>query len=270
MPDISLFLQSVKLPVMPEVAHALIRTLNDEDADVGRVRDVISKDPALTATLLRMANSAIFGLSRSVHTLDNAISVVGMSQIRARALSICMSNVFVLPHGINRLDFWRNSMVCAGYAQWLAHHAGIDEHEAWLTGMMLRLGELSIGQHSPNLIERIEARPCKVGERWKREQEFTGFSEGQITAEIARRWDFPDEVVSALQASASPMGLDTRSPLAAVVHLSGLLADMAEVTPDAVQSLPDAIVAYLRLDLEQLITSIPHREALCETSSLSV
>ncbi len=121
MADIAPFLQSIKLPVMPEVAHALIRTLNDEDADITSVRDVIAKDPALTVTLLRMANSALFGLSRSVDTLDNAVSVVGMSQIRARALSICMTNVFVLPHGLNRLEFWRSSMlVPAMHVGWQA------------------------------------------------------------------------------------------------------------------------------------------------------
>ena len=86
MADINTFIQAVKLPVMPEVAQALIRTLTDDDADVVTVRDIIAKDPALTTTLLRMANSALFGLSRSVTTLDNAVSVVGMAQIRARAI----------------------------------------------------------------------------------------------------------------------------------------------------------------------------------------
>ena len=159
MADISEFLHAVKLPVMPEVAHALIRTLNDEDADVSTVRDVIAKDPALTATLLRMANSAIFGLSRSVNTLDNAVSVVGMSQIRARALSICLANVFVLPQGLNRLEFWRNSMACAGYAHWLAHALRMDEQQAWLTGMMQRLGEITLVQNHPAQAEGIERKP---------------------------------------------------------------------------------------------------------------
>ena len=75
MADINTFIQTVKLPVMPEAAHALIRTLNDEDADVVTVRDIIAKDPALTTTLLRMANSALFGLSRTVTTLDSAVTV---------------------------------------------------------------------------------------------------------------------------------------------------------------------------------------------------
>jgi len=159
MADINTFIQTVKLPVMPEAAHALIRTLNDEDADVVTVRDIIAKDPALTTTLLRMANSALFGLSRSVTTLDNAVSGVGMAQIRARALGICMANVFVLPPALNRLEFWSNSMAIAGYSKWLAHALGSDEQQAWLTGMMLRLGEVIIGQKAEGLIAIIELQP---------------------------------------------------------------------------------------------------------------
>ncbi|MEO7185731.1 MAG: HDOD domain-containing protein, partial [Rhodoferax sp.] len=158
------FLQSVTLPVMPEVAQALIRTLKSDDADVPMVTAIIAKDPGLTASLLRMANSAMFGLSRSVHTLDSAVSVIGMAHIRARSLSICMASGFIFPPGLDRLDFWRNSMVCAGYSKWLASHIAIDEQQAWLTGMMLRLGEIVIAQRLPETLVQIEARPCPPGE----------------------------------------------------------------------------------------------------------
>ena len=268
MAEISFFLQSVKLPVMPEVAHALIRTLNDEDADVTTVRDVISKDPALTATLLRMANSAMFGLSRSVNTLENALSVVGMSQIRARALSICMANVFALPPGLNRLEFWRNSMACAGYAQWLARSLRMDEQEAWLTGMMLRLGELTIAQHSPHLLPEIEKKPCAPTERWDRERTLAGFDEGQITAEIAQRWDFPQDLVTALRNACLPMAAPVANQLSCVVHLAGWLANVPDAKSDALAQLPADVVQVLGLELDTLASSLPDADSISDISSL--
>jgi HD-like signal output (HDOD) protein len=268
MADIAPYLQSVKLPVMPEVAHALIRTLNDEDADVITVRDVIAKDPALTATLLRMANSAIFGLSRSVTSLDSAVSVVGMSQIRARALSICIANTFALPPALNRLEFWRNSMVCAGYSKWLAGSIGMDEQQAWLTGMMLRLGQMTIAQGNARLLEEIEALPRIPGERWKRERKLLGFDEGQITAEIARRWDFPDDVTGALDAAGQPHDAKPFSRLGAVVHLGGLLADHGTPTVAELATLPTVVVQLLHLDLEKLAASMPHADTFSDISML--
>ncbi len=268
MADIAPFLQSVKLPVMPEVAHALIRTLNDEDADMISVRDIIAKDPALTATLLRIANSAIFGLSRSVNTLDSAMSVVGMSQIRARALSICMANVFVLPPPLNRLEFWRSSMVCAGYAKWLAASIGIDEQQAWLTGMMLRLGQLPIAQKNISMLEEIEQLPSKPGERWSRERKLLGFDEGKITAEIARRWDFPEAVVRGLQASGDPMATAPFSRLGGVLHLAGLMADDPAPVIQDLGGLPVPVVQALRLNVEKLSAAIPSAESFSDISAL--
>ncbi len=258
MADINAFIQTVKLPVMPEVAHALIRTLDDEDADVVMVRDIIAKDPALTTTLLRMANSALFGLSRSVTSLDSAISVVGMAQIRARALGICMAQSLILPPAINRQEFWRYSMVCAGYAKFLAGQLGLDEAQAWLTGMMLRLGELVIALHDPSLISALDAQPCAAGERWQRERAVLGFDEGQITARVARRWDFPDDVVQALDRCTDAAAAVQVSRLCAVVHLAASLADQAA----------PAVLAYLKLPLERLVGQLPDPEGFSDISSL--
>jgi HD-like signal output (HDOD) protein len=271
MPDINTFIQAVKLPVMPEVAHALIRTLNDEDADVVTVRDIIAKDPALTTTLLRMANSALFGLSRSVTTLDSAVSVVGMTQIRARALGICMSQVFKLPDTINRLEFWRYSMVCAGYAKFLAHKIRIDEQQAWLTATMLRLGELVVALQHPEVIQPIEAQPLVPGERWQRERQLIGYDEGQITAEVARRWDFPDEVVMALAHCADPLAAVGQSPLCAVVHLAAMWAEQSSdltALKASVAASPPAVLAYLGLDLAALLEEVPDPEQFSDISAL--
>ncbi len=268
MSDIATYLKSVKLPVMPEVAHALIRTLNDENTDVTTVCAVIAKDPSLTATLLRMANSAMFGLSRTVNTLDAAVNVIGMTQLRARALSICMAKVFVLPPAIDRLDFWRYSMVCAGYTRWLASKAGLDEQQAWLAGMMLRLGQLAMADQNATQAEQIELQPRAPGERWLRERKITGFDEGVVTAEIARRWDFPEDLVDALASACDPLAASHFSRLAGVVHLGALLADTATPTADTLSELPVAVMTALGLQPEKLQTSMPDAEALSDTSSL--
>src|SRR3989338_795262 len=132
MANLESFFASIKLPSMSEVAHALIQTLNDDDASVAQVRDLIAKDPALSAKLLRLANSAQFGLPRGVGTLDEAITMVGMSKVRTLALGACLSESFPSLPDLDRKEFWRSSMACAGYAQWLANRLGIDGQMAWL------------------------------------------------------------------------------------------------------------------------------------------
>jgi HD-like signal output (HDOD) protein len=260
------FLQTIEWPVMPEVGLALIRTLNDDDADIHSVGQIINKDPALTATLLRMANSAMFGLSGRVDSLEHAISVVGMSLIRARALSVCMARVVNLPVGLDRKAFWRYSMLCAGYSQWIARLCGMDEQEAWLAGMMLRLGEISLGKAKPFAVPKIEAQPIEPGERWVRQRQLIGFDEGQITAEIASHWDFPAMLVHGLRYAAQPLLSQEFSRLAAVLHLAGRLADGDTITDKALDLLPVIVLTMLKLDISTLGFNPPDAEAMADIS----
>nr|WP_315495178.1 HDOD domain-containing protein [uncultured Rhodoferax sp.] len=252
---------------MSEVAHALIQTLNDDDASVPQVRDLIAKDPALSAKLLRLANSAQFGLPRGVGTLDDAITMVGMSKVRTLALGACLSESFPNLPDLDRKEFWRSSMACAGYAQWLATRLGIDGQLAWLTGMMLRLGELLIAQADPATLREIEKLPHLPGVRWQREQRLIGFTEGQITAELARRWNFPMQMVQALQRSADPITEQAFSRLGAVVHLAGLLAETENAGPDSVDGLPADVIAALTLDADWLRTRFPDTSTFLDVTA---
>lgn len=268
MSELSALFTSVKLPVMSEVAHALIRTLHDEDVSTSQVRDIIAKDPTLTAKVLRAANSARMGLRREVSTLDNAIAMIGMSQVRTLALSACMNVAFPAVQGLNRAEFWHNSMACAGYSQWLAGGCGLDAQTAWLTGMMARLGELIIGQGSPDSLTSIEKLPHIPGERWKRELSLLGFSETQVTAELARRWFFPEEIVAGLDAAAKPMQTQPFSALGGVVHLAGWLADMPVVEAQQIDRLPADVIAALELNRDWMVNRVPQPDSFFDISSL--
>lgn len=257
MHSLDAFFATVRLPSMPEVAHGLIQTLNDDNASLHEVRDLISRDPALSARLLRLANSAQFGLQRGVYSIDEAIQMVGLAQVRALALSACLSDAFEPLPGLDLPTFWRHSMACAAYAQWLTTPLEMDSQQAWLTGMMLRLGELLIGQANPQALVEIERLPHPPGARWEREKRLIGFSEGQITAELARRWNFPMQIVQALERAYDPLVEQAFSRLGAVVNLAGLLADTPDADALAVDTLPNDVVNTLGLEVRWMKATFP-------------
>ncbi|TAH11749.1 MAG: HDOD domain-containing protein [Curvibacter sp.] len=267
MVNLEAFFASVKLPTMSEVAHELIQTMNDDDAPVTKVRDLIAKDPAISAKLLRLANSAQFGLPRGVGTLDDAITMVGMSKVRTLALGACLSESFPTLPDLDRKEFWRTSMACAGYAQWLANRLNIDSQMAWLTGMMLRLGELLIAQADPATLHEIEKLPHLPGGRWQREQQLVGFTEGQITAELARRWNFPMQMVQALQRSADPLTDQAFSRLGAVLHLAELLAETENAGPESVDDLPADVIAALMIDADWMRSKFPDSSTFLDVTT---
>lgn len=148
-------------------------------------------------------------------------------------------------------------MVSAGYGQWLSTPLGMDNSHAWLASMMVRLGELMIAQAQPASLAEIERVPHPPGSRWERETRLTGFSEGQITAELARRWNFPAEIARALDASSDPMAAKPFDRLAAVVHLAMLLADMPPGGAEMLDALPDDVVQALQLNREWMRAKFP-------------
>lgn len=253
------FLASVKLPTMSDVALALIVSLDNEQCTAHEVSAIIGKDPALTAHLLRLANSAQFGLVRGVSTPDDAIALVGLTRVRALALGTCLTSAFPALPGLDRQAFWQFSCECAGYAQWLARGVGIDAQVAWLTGMMVRLGEVLIGQVDPGAISQIEQLPMQAGDRWTRELQRVGFTEGQVMAELARRWNFPLQMVQALERTHAPLQEQAYSRLSAVLHVAYLLTELPEDGTSALDFIPVEVLDSLKLDFDWMTATLPER-----------
>ena len=258
------FFATVKLPSISQVTQALIKTLNDENAGISEVSHIISQDPALVAKLLRLANSAQFGLPRGVGTLGEAIQMVGISKVRSLTLGASLSQSFAPLPGLDLADFWANSLACAGYAQWLATGLDMEAQQAWLTGMMLRLGELLMGQSNPLALLEIEKLPRTPGGRWDRQRRLVGFAEGQITAELARRWNFPMQIVQALERSYDPLVEQAFSRLGAVIHLAGLLADIPDADALAVDVLPHDVISALALDVRWMKATFPSADSFVQ------
>ena len=266
MSNIDTFFESVQLPSIPDLAQSLIKTLNDEHASLEDVCDIITRDPAISAKLLRLANSAQFGLPRGVGSVEDAIAMVGMNKVRTVALGACLAGTFPRLAGFDTHAFWKTSMATAGYSEWIARKLGIDTSVAWLTGMMVRLGELLIAQADPRALIEIEKLPMAPGIRWQRERQCIGFTEGQLTAELARRWNFPLQMVQALKVSADPMVEQAFSRLGAIVHIAGLLADTPNAGPEQVESLPSDVMSALALDSAWMREQFPSNADFIDAS----
>lgn len=257
MKALSQFLKSARLPVIPEVAEALIPTLAQDYVELPYLRDLIAKDPGLTATVVRWANSPLTGLSRNVNTLDGAISILGISKIRAQAIAVSISNAFELPAPIERNKFWNRSLRCASMSMWLALAIGLDESEAWLTGMLLHLGGVLIYQYDTSLSTKIAAHDQNCPGRWDAQKQLCGFTEGEVMAEAARQWHFSGNIVSALKYVSDPLVTGKSSTLAAVLHLSALLSELEQVGPNELNALPIDVVTRLGIDLAWLSQYLP-------------
>lgn len=259
--------QGTDLPPLSSIAAQLVETLSEESVDLTYLRDLIAQDPSLTASVLRWANSPIYGTARKVTTLDASISILGVSRVRARSVAFFITNAFEPPVGIERDAFWASCMNSAGYATWLALAVGFNESEAWLTAMMVRLGELVLGRIDPPTLLLLEASPLPAQQRWQLEREKFGFDEGAVMSAVTKLWFFPDEMVDALQKCAHPMQFMAFSKLGAIVHLAMLLADLETVDEEGLKLLPQDVVAALGIQIGWMAQHIPDRASFTESKT---
>ena len=145
------------LPPMPVVAQEILIASNDHTSDMDDIAQIIKKDPALTAKIVGMANSAFFGFGRNVTTLEQAIiNVLGLDLVKGFALSLAMSGVFN-PEKCENFDlkrYWCSAFLTAELATGFANHIdskqSLDPNELYLYGLLHNIGILVLADRFPN------------------------------------------------------------------------------------------------------------------------
>lgn len=239
------------LPTMPEVARELLRSFQDEDLSLKALCSIIAKDPALSAKVLRLANSARFSPAKAVASLTDAAASLGMDALRNLSMAACVVGAFPEVKGLDRKLFWRHNLACASCAQTFARMLDIDDDSAYLSGLMLRSGTMLIAMDAPDALAQAESRHKVPADRFALEAAVLGYTHADASAALARQWRFPESMVDAFCNAADPMEAKKFSRMAAALHMAQAAADAAllglDATSAAFEAMPE-LTAHLRLD----------------------
>lgn len=218
--------EAVDLRPLPEVARRLLSIAEEDDFSLQDLAIVVGADQALTAKILRVANSPFHRHSRQIGTIRDAVVLLGFRTVRSAALAACLMQS--TPPQTNVLDypsFWRYSVSVGVLAELLA----LDEHTrdmAFTAGVMHNLGRLALDQFVPREFERAVRASRELGVPLRDAQrEVLGFTESELGAALAAQWNYPTVLVAAIasgdldQSAAAEVG-----PLARVVTLARVTA----------------------------------------------
>lgn len=194
-----------QLPAMPEMAHELLLLRNKPNADVSELVSIISRDPSLSAQIMRYAHSAYFGFGKRITSLQQAITVVmGFDTALHMTLGFAAGKFLKTPveGPIGRRILWQHSLSTATLAQALAACLPADQRPArgliYLAGLLHDFGLLLFGHWYPNqftqLSKLIEANP----DVHIREMELYAFgiSHDTIGRELMKVWGLPEEIIT--------------------------------------------------------------------------
>jgi len=191
------------LPTLPEVALLVMRKIQDPNSSAQDVVQIIQRDPSMTARVLNVANSAFYGMSRRVDSLQMAVVVLGMRQCASLVMGISVFREFAARVGGSRqfyYDLWRHLIATAQVASILADRFRLTDPSMVYTGGLLHdIGKVVYCIRFPEKYLRI-LQYCQQESRSLSEMETREFhiAHDVVGGRLAAQWDFPPSLVNVL------------------------------------------------------------------------
>ncbi len=250
----SLIDQPSKLPTIPKVAQQLIASFSSDDSSITEIASQLTADPALSAKLLRLANSAYFHVSRTIGTVDSALQMLGFVMVRNLVLGNGMAAAFKNIPGVDLKQFWRYNLYTASAARWLAHRADVNSDMVFTLGLMHGIGQLQMHAGMPQAMLALDKQMSVLdAQRAQLEKQTLGFHYGEVSAELARIWNFPQPLIAALRNIAQPLSAAEFSEPAAWVHLGAWRARCEVLSlsdEEQLASYPQDVAKRLQVDAD--------------------
>jgi HD-like signal output (HDOD) protein len=250
---------------LPAVAIEVIQLTSNLQVDARELKECIERDPALTAKILRVVNSSLFGLSREVSDLNQALALLGTKPLKLLVLG------FSLPEGLfaevarEQLDwYWRSTLVRAVAAREISEQLwNRPGDDAFLAGLLQDIGILVLLDQLREPYAQFLGRVIEErGNLDALEVESLGFDHTTLSAELLRNWNMPEVLVEAIAEKRDYQALASKTTpaaaLARVLHLAGLLAEL--VGQNRLHVLPELLEAgevYCGFDRERLHEIVP-------------
>jgi len=202
--------RNLSLPICPDVFIRLIEVLEDPKNNVGDLARTIISDPALTTQVLRVSNSAFFGISRQVCSLEEAILRIGFKGIWIIAAALKTQELYQIStcdwlgsHGA----LWEHSTRTAAFAHALCKRLNPLFCDIYFTaGLLHDIGKLMLHQLEPRYSEICQnGKLCGYDLVW-REMELFGTHHAKLGAELLMHWNLPDVICDLVAHHHEPVG----------------------------------------------------------------
>ncbi len=244
-----------ELPPLPGSALRVTNLAQDINASSRSLADAIGLDPALSARILRAANSPLYARERAATSLPSAVNTLGNHTIHMFVMVYVASDAFNRRNGkgtATERALWEHSIAVAMAARELCLALGLrGGEEMFLCGLLHDIGKLLLLRHNPELYASISADPNPL----QGENKLYGYTHTQVGAFAVRRWGLPEEIGYAIHHHHEPSEAPEGVLMARIIDVADILANNANIglrrdMPTNL-TLSESVIA-LRLDPEQL------------------
>ena len=245
-------------PSMPQAGMKLSMLLKEEDVSIEEIEKILRHDPGLAANVLRLANSAYFGMPTKVSTLKHAVMLLGVKRFAQIAVTASMNkamNSAVEGYGLSPGELWLHSIAVSTLSEALAKNRNVPENSDCFTPALLHdLGKLVLGEFVKKELPDIERLVAEGVPFVIAEKEVIGTNHAEIGALILSKWRFPEDLINAVRWHHLPQGEENSTLHQDIVYLANLIChSSADRESDQGQNMmPHAsVLKRLRINSEQ-------------------
>jgi putative nucleotidyltransferase with HDIG domain len=242
------------LPSLPIVVMELLGSIGKEDVNIEELSEKISRDQALTAKTLRLANSSFYGMQRKVTTINEAIAILGFHCIYNLAATASLVGSFTkIEHSnFNLRPFWRHSIATAVCARVLASQLRIDAEHAYTAGLLHDIGRVVLATQFPQDYEAVmDFRATHDSRLIEAENAVLGIDHAAVGQALAVHWKFPESIQQAVAFHHSAEVHQIGS-MASLIHIADAIAHALDLSMDEDDLVPPICLgAWNRLKLDQ-------------------
>ena len=208
------------IPAIPKAVQKILLLLNQKDLGIHQLADTVRLDPVISGLVLKMANSAYFGRSKHVGSIEDAALIIGMDSIKTMVLAAGLMASGDAPKHFNLERFWLLSLLSAYIAKDVAKLYNQDADQAYTAALIHRLGVLAILKALPDVAAEIDyACPDRFPfDRADLEIASLQFDHAEVSAEIANEWNLPERIGEAIRQYPHPV-VGQAGGLSALIHL---------------------------------------------------
>jgi len=267
------------LPTPPIVFHQIQKVINDPGVSAVKVASILSEDPAMSAKVLRLTNSAFYGLAREVESVRQAVVIVGFEAIRNLVLSASVLDMFKGKDLDEEYQekYWRHSLSTAVCCRLLASKVRsrgfVDPDAAFSAGLLHDVGKMVICCFLPEEYKTIKAERNTDHDSpdFVVEERLLGYNHALIGGFLGTQWKIPQKLVGAITYHHQPDQCESDDPIAYIVALADFVAKKAFVDDEErpqVEAIDQNLLDYLSVtesDLEEYYEKLKEEYNRAET-----
>jgi putative nucleotidyltransferase with HDIG domain len=250
------------LPHFPEIVLELIKLTEDPKATLSRISARIAMDPVLTADLLKLVNSAFYALPRRVNSIPQGVKIVGMKGLRNILYSYGARTIMREQYDEMK-PLWDHSYRVALYAFLLARSFKPQKDlldDVYVSGILHDLGQIIVTYLHPEAMEQMtlfckeKDIPPRILERFS-----FGLNHAEIGALIARKWNFPEQLVYGIKCHHDPLSAPAQyKEVVSCVYLANAMSDLERGYVTFAQ-MERPILSDFSLDTEEKLLKLHER-----------